>query len=1046
MLKLNGLYGLILIMLLGSSVLAALPVSPVPVPQQRVITGKVTTTDNEELPGVNIVIKGTTVGTVTDGSGNYSLSVPNNDAVLVFSFIGFVEQEIAAGSRSVINIVLEPAVQSLSEVVVIGYGEVRKSDLTGSVSSVKANELRAVPATSFDQALQGRAAGVQVSHTSGQPGAEASIRIRGISSITAGNEPLYVIDGMLINSNSGDVTAGGTSGPRIGPLSALNPNDIESIEILKDASATAIYGSRGANGVVLITTKRGKQGTSAIDFEAYYGFQQVSKKLDVLNASQFGEFVNEARANAGQLPAYVNPENLGKGTDWQEEIFRVAPIQSYQLSFSGGTEKTQYAISGGLFDQEGIIINTGFKRYSFRSNINTQLTNRLSVGTNLALAQTSGTTANTGLQFISPGVVGAALTMNPILPVYDPHERGGYTYENVIGGGPVMVGTVAANPVAELMGTDVKSTSSRVIGNMFATYKFIDGLVFKTSLGIDAVSSRDRSFQPSWLRASRSVQGIAGIATIEAMTWLNENTLTYDKRLRENDHFNVVVGFTAQEFQNESLSSLVFGASDQLGYHRLSLASDPQSPSNGESRWSMISYLGRAQYSLNDKYLFTVTGRVDGSSKFSADNKYSFFPSAAAAWRISQESFMDNVTAVSDLKLKASVGVIGNQAIGPYASLPLVASYGQGVFNNGPNVISYTASQPQSYNNPDLKWETTRTINAGFDAGFFDGRIQLTAEYYQKYTYDLLLSTPIASTTGFEQTILNVGNVENNGFDLELSSVNVASSRALQWNTSLNFSLVRNKVTKLATENDVQLGSGLILREGESVGTFYGYQFDGIFQSDAEASSSAVFANQVSGAGRARAGDRKYRDINSDGVIDEQDRMIIGNALPDFTWGLNNNLTYKNISLSFFIQASHGNDMINLNQLFLEDMTAIHNVSTDAWEKRWTPENPSNEYPRVLANRTTDVGVVSSKFIEDASYVRLKNVTLGYNLPASLLQQMRMRSFRVFASATNLLTITGYKGYDPEGSSYGTSTAYPGVDQGRYPLTKTYTFGLNLGF
>ena len=1046
MLKLNGLYGLILIMLLGSSVLAALPVPPVPVPQQRVITGKVTTTDNEELPGVNIVIKGTTVGTVTDGSGNYSLSVPNNDAVLIFSFIGFVEQEIAAGSRSVINILLEPAVQSLSEVVVIGYGEVRKSDLTGSVSSVKANELRAVPATSFDQALQGRAAGVQVSHTSGQPGAEASIRIRGISSITAGNEPLYVIDGMLINSNSGDVTAGGTSGPRIGPLSALNPNDIESIEILKDASATAIYGSRGANGVVLITTKRGKQGTSAIDFEAYYGFQQVSKKLDVLNASQFGEFVNEARANAGQLPAYVNPENLGKGTDWQEEIFRVAPIQSYQLSFSGGTEKTQYAISGGLFDQEGIIINTGFKRYSFRSNINTQLTNRLSVGTNLALAQTSGTTANTGLQFISPGVVGAALTMNPILPVYDPHERGGYTYENVIGGGPVMVGTVAANPVAELMGTDVKSTSSRVIGNMFATYKFIDGLVFKTSLGIDAVSSRDRSFQPSWLRASRSVQGIAGIATIEAMTWLNENTLTYDKRLRENDHFNVVVGFTAQEFQNESLSSLVFGASDQLGYHRLSLASDPQSPSNGESRWSMISYLGRAQYSLNDKYLFTVTGRVDGSSKFSADNKYSFFPSAAAAWRISQESFMDNVTAVSDLKLKASVGVIGNQAIGPYASLPLVASYGQGVFNNGPNVISYTASQPQSYNNPDLKWETTRTINAGFDAGFFDGRIQLTAEYYQKYTYDLLLSTPIASTTGFEQTILNVGNVENNGFDLELSSVNVASSRALQWNTSLNFSLVRNKVTKLATENDVQLGSGLILREGESVGTFYGYQFDGIFQSDAEASSSAVFANQVSGAGRARSGDRKYRDINSDGVIDEQDRMIIGNALPDFTWGLNNNLTYKNISLSFFIQASHGNDMINLNQLFLEDMTAIHNVSTDAWEKRWTPENPSNDYPRVLANRTTDVGVVSSKFIEDASYVRLKNVTLGYNLPASLLQQMRMRSFRVFASATNLLTITGYKGYDPEGSSYGTSTAYPGVDQGRYPLTKTYTFGLNLGF
>ncbi len=1044
--KLHGFSWLMLLSIMVSHAMAADDLTPVSALQQRVVTGKVTTTDNEDLPGVNIVIKGTTIGTVTDVSGAYSLSVPNDNAILVFSFIGYAEQEISVGSRSVIDVVLEPTVESLSEVVVIGYGEVRKSDLTGSVSSVKANELRAVPATSFDQALQGRAAGVQVSHTSGQPGAEASIRIRGISSITAGNEPLYVIDGMLINSSAGDVTAGGTSGPRIGPLSALNPNDIESIEILKDASATAIYGSRGANGVILITTKRGKQGTSTIDFESYYGVQEVSKKLDLLNASQFASFVNEARANAGQLPAYVNPENLGQGTDWQEEIFRVAPIQSYQLSFSGGTEKTQYAISGGLFDQDGVVINTGFKRYSFRSNINSQLTNRISVGTNLALAKTSGTTANTGLQFISPGVVGAALTMNPILPVFDPNERGGYTYENVIGGGPVMVGTVAANPVAELMGTDVLSTSSRVIGNMYATYKIIDGLVFRSSIGIDAVTSRDRSFQPSWLRASRSVQGIAGISTIEALTWLNENTLNFDKRLRENDQLNVVVGFTTQEFENESLSALAFGTSDQLGYHRLSLASDPQSPSNGESRWSMISYLGRAQYSLNDKYLFTVTGRVDGSSKFSADNKYSFFPSAAAAWRISQESFMENVTFVSDLKLKASIGIIGNQAIGPYASLPLVASYGQGVFNNGPNVISYTSSQPQTYNNPDLRWETTRTINAGFDAGLFDGRVQLTAEYYQKFTYDLLLSTPIASTTGFEQTILNVGNVENHGFDLELSTINMASARGLQWNTSFNFSLVRNKVTKLATENDVQLGSGLILREGESVGTFYGYEFDGIFQSDAEASESAVFANQLSGAGRARAGDRKYRDVTPDGVIDEQDRTIIGNALPDFTWGLNNNLSYKNLTLSFFIQASHGNDMINLNQLFLEDMTAIHNVSAEAWGNRWTPENPSNDFPRVLAGRTTDVGVVSSKFIEDASYVRLKNVTLGYNLPSSVLQNISMRSCRIFASATNLLTLTDYKGYDPEGSSYGTSTAYPGVDQGRYPLTKTYTFGINLGF
>lgn len=1013
--------------------------------QEKVVTGKVTSADGETLPGVNILIKGRSAGTVTDADGNYSIAAPGPESVLVFSYIGFSQEEIVVGNQSVINVIMTPSLETLSEVVVIGYGVVKKSDLTGSVSSVKADELKAVPVTSFDQALQGRAAGVQVTQTSGAPGAETSIRIRGVSSILAQNEPLYVIDGMLVNSNTNDVTAGGgvgTTSPRIGPLSAINPSDIESIEILKDASATAMYGSRGTNGVVLITTKRGKKGVNSVNFESYYGVQEISHKVDLLNAQQFAELRNEARINAGQTPVYVNPANLGKGTDWQDEIFRVAPMQNYQLSFSGGDDKTQYVISGGYFDQEGIIINTDFSRYTFRTNINREISKRFSVGTNFSYAHTKGNTTNTGLQVFTPGVVGSALGMNPILPVYNPAEEGGYTKEND-------AGIVIGNPVAEALEHKALSTTTRLLGNVEARYKFTDALEFKTTFGIDGVFARDRAFAPRWLKSAQGSRGEAGIATLEAMTWLNENTLTYDKNVGEKSNINAVVGYTLQEFNNERLASYVFDITDpRMGYNNLRGGTNVQPPTNGTMRWSMVSYLGRVQYSLNSKYLFTVTGRVDASSKFSKENKYAFFPSAAVAWRISDESFMENVDMISDLKLRSSIGIIGNQAIGPYASLPLVAPYGEGVFNNGPTAIPYYSSQPTAYNNPNLKWETTRQFNIGVDVGLWEDRVTLSADYYKKYTYDLLLNTPIPVTSGFNETILNIGNVENRGFDLEINTINTTG--AVKWNTALNFSTFRNKITKLATDSDVMLGSGLILREGESIGTFYGYQFQGIFQTDEAASSSAVMNKQQNVPGneetRARAGDRQYRDIVPDNIIDDKDRTIIGNALPDFTWGLNNNISYNRFNLSFFIQASHGNDMVNLNQQALQDFRGTQNVSAEAGLNRWTPTNPSNKYPRALANQTIDVGILSSAIIEDASYVRLKNITLGYDLPPSILERAHVKNLRVYVSATNLVTLTDYSGYDPEGSAYGTTTAMPGIDQGRYPLTKTYLVGLNIGF
>lgn len=1011
--------------------------------QDRVVEGTVKASSGESLPGVSIVVAGTSNGTVTDVEGKFRISIPSSTSTLTFSYIGYTTQEIVVGDRSRVDVTLEPSLEQLDEIVVIGYGTVKKSDLTGSVSSVKSDELKAVPTTSFDQALQGRAAGVQVMQTSGAPGAEASIRIRGISSITAGNEPLYVIDGMLINSNTADVTAGGGVGsaPRIGPLAAINPNDIESIEILKDASATAIYGSRGTNGVIIITTKHGKKGTGSINFDSYLGFQQPTKTIDMLNASQFAQLVNDARTNAGQLPEYVNPSNMGEGTNWQKELFRTAPMQNYQLSMTGGNDKTQYVVSGGYFDQDGIVVNTDFKRYSFRTNLNTEVNKWFSIGTNFMYAYTKGNSVNTGLQQITPGVIGGALGMNPILPVYDPNREGGYTFENDRG-------TVIGNPVAEAMEHAALSTSSRILGNVEGRVKLTDWLYVKSSFGIDAVSSKDRAFAPAWLKSAQGSQGEAGIATIDAMTWLNENTVNFNKTFANNHNLTAVLGYTVQQFNNERLTSYVFGIDDpRLGYHNMSVARNPQPPVNGETQWTMQSYLGRAQYSIASKYLFTVTGRVDGSSKFSKNNKYAFFPSVAAAWALHEEEFLKSVSFLSELKLRSSIGTIGNQAINPYASLPLVGPYGQGVFNNGSTVNYYTSSQPTSYNNPNLKWETTRQFNVGVDAGAFGGRVQLTVDWFQKYTYDLLLTTPIPTTSGFDNTVLNIGNIKNHGIDVDIRTVNTQG--VVKWNSSLNFSSYRNEVTKLARPTDVILGSGLILREGEPVGTFYGYKFAGIFQTDEEAANSPVFNGQqdtpANAVTRARAGDRKYVDVNPDGVIDEKDRAILGNALPKFTWGFNNNLAYQNFNLSFFFQGSYGNKMANLNSIPMEDFRGTQNVSAEAGLNRWTPENPSNRYPRALANRTIDVGTFSSVVVEDASYVRLKNVTFAYNLPSALLNRIGTKSLRVYVSGTNLFTWTKYTGFDPEGSSFGTSTAYPGVDQGRYPLTKTYTVGLNIG-
>lgn len=1005
------------------------------------ITGKVTAESGEVLAGVTVQVKGTTNITTTTNDGTFTITLQGNESVLTFSYVGYVNQEVNVKSKTTVNVVMVADKNELSQVVVIGYGTVKKSDLTGSVVSVKADDLKAVPVTSFDQALQGRAAGVQVTQLSGKPGAETSIRIRGTTSINAGNEPLYVIDGMLISSDGSDQSTGGTLGPRIGPLAAINPNDIESIEILKDASATAIYGSRGANGVVIITTKRGRAGKGTVTLDSYYGQQQIANKIEVLDAHQFGDFVNEAKLNANQTPIYVNPKNL-ETTDWQDAIFRKAPMANYQLTFSGGDEKTKYSITGAYFAQDGIIKSSNFKRYSFRSNLDREVSKRLTVGTSVTYARVTSNGVLTNAGTIVPGVVTDALLFNPILPIYDSTVVGGYTYENDRG-------KLLGNPVAEVDKYNSYTTSSRFFGNVYARYKLFEGLEFKTSFGADAFSNKESSYGPYYLKRAQASKGEAVLGTVQGLTWLNENTLTYNKQFKNEHSLNAVAGFTLQQFQNESLFVYAFDfPDDRTGYHDISAALNPQKPFNSESKWSLVSFFGRVNYTIKDKYLFTVTGRSDGSSKFAEGNKYGFFPSGAFAWRVSKENFMKNVTAISDLKFRVSYGVVGNQAIPPYQSLALVGPYGEGVFNSSQGSEVYTGREPLSYVNKNLKWESTKQFDIGFDISMFNNRITFTGDYYNKKTFDLLLSTPIPTTSGFTTTLLNVGNIVNKGFDLDLKTINTTG--ALRWTSAINVSINKNEMTNLNTNTDVLLPGGIILREGLPIGTFYGYVFDGIFQSDAEAASSPVLIGQEptspNPASVAKAGDRKYKDINNDGVINANDRTILGNAQPKFTWGFNNTFSYKNIDLSFFFQGSEGNKMANLNNLDLLNFTGQNNVLAEAALNRWTPENPSNKYPRALSSGSVDVGIFSSNIVEDASYIRLKNVTLGYRMPANILKRTGIQSLRIYAGATNLLTITDYTGYDPEANTYGQSTTLIGIDYGGYPQTKTYTIGINVGF
>lgn len=997
--------------------------------QKKQITGKVVDNNNTSIIGANIIEAGTSNGTITDMDGNFSLNVAAN-AILHVSYIGYLEQEIETEGRTHLNIILKEDTKALDEVIVVGYGTMKKSDLTGAVSSVKTSDIQQTPMTSIDQGLVGRASGVQVIQTSGMPGAVASIRVRGSSSLQAGNEPLYVIDGFPVYSGDGFGQTGGNA--QISGLSSINPSDIESIEILKDAAATAIYGARAANGVVLITTKSGKKGQDLISIEANYGIQQVAKKIDVMNAQEYAVLVNEAYTNDGLAPWYNEQRmaeivSMGKGTDWQDLVFRRAITQNYLLNFSGGDEKTTYSISGNYLNQEGVIINSDFERFSLRLNLDRKIKNNFKVGAHINTSHTITNAVATDSEGNSTGVVNGALKMNPIQTIYENEETKEYTQAN-------SPGVIIANPYATAKEQLFKNGQSRLLGDMYIEWEFIPNLLFRTSVGTDVIYFKGNRYTPSTIYQANGL-ATGNINVNRSINWLNENTLTWTRTL-DNHSFNLLGGFTLQQNNSEgvSASSSAF-VNDVLTYNDLGSGSVYNSPGSSATQWNMISYLGRINYSYRDRYLFSANARFDGSSRFGENNKYGFFPSASAGWRISEESFMEPLRSIiSNLKLRASYGFTGNTEIGLYESLPTLGSVDWIIGNQ-----LVTGFFPNKIPNPDLKWERTGQFDLGVDIGLIDNRIRITSDLYRKKTTDLLYNVAIPSASGFETMLKNIGSVENKGLELSIESDNFVNE--FVWNTNFNIAFNRNKVLELGGEPYKEIGGGDILKTGsfrrlivgEPIGVFYGYKFDGIFQSEEEVQK---LTTQPSPLG---VGYRRYKDLNGDGAVDSSnDRMILGDSNSDFFGGLTNNLSYKGLELNIFFQYSYGNEIFNFNAIELETPTGGNNVFRELLN-RWTPTNPSQTYPKATTNRAA---LVSDRWVEDGSYLKLKTVSLSYSFPE--LKSNFFRSMRLYLTGQNLITWTSYRGYDPEVSFRGASTLQGGEDFGGYPQARTFMMGIQL--
>ncbi|WP_299212751.1 TonB-dependent receptor [uncultured Aquimarina sp.] len=1024
--------------------------------QEDSISGTVTDQDKLPLPGVTVLVKGTTNGALTDFDGNYELTGLSKGDILVFSYVGMQTIEKIVIESGKIDVVMIPEPTDLEQVVVIGYGQSRKKDLTSAISTISADVLEKQVVTNIDQGIQGLVSGVTVTRSSGRPGGAVSVRIRGTTSVTGSNEPLYIIDGVNVQNSESDSfnfsRFGGTGGQTaISPLSALNPNDIESITVLKDASAAAIYGAQSSNGVVLITTKRGKAGKAKISYETYGGIQTVPKLLDMMNLREFAAYSNEVRqspsTNLPPAPQFENPGILGEGTDWQKAIFRAAPITNHQLSISGGKERTKFYASANYFDQDGIIINSGLRRFGLRLNLDYQYNDRIKFGHNINL---SSSLEQIGLNDSRNGTITSALRQTPDVPVRNPDGTFG-SPENGLGN------TGALNPVAASEIRNSTLERFKVNGNIYLDLKLANNLKFRSDLGYDYNTAKTESFFPTFDFGSLS-NGLnsAFKSANEGLYYLFKNYLTYTPQIG-NHGLDILLGTEAQKVQFQGLSGQRsdFPSNDIPG---LNTGDAETSLSESfEGAQSLLSYFGRINYNYNSKYFLSASLRYDGSSKFGPNNRWGLFPSVSAAWVVSDEPFMEGIaSAWSYFKIRAGYGTSGNQDINNFLYLS---------FLRNQNTALGSGFSLANFANADVAWESLISPNLGVELGFVDNKIRLDVDVYRKTSKDFLATRPVPgflgslntlSFIGVNAPVENFGEMINDGIDVTLNTKNVTNEK-FSWDTNIVFSLYRNEITELSGENDAIIGT---LRDeeiiadltrsevGQPIGMFYGFVTDDLFRTQEELDNGVIPAestrNEATGTW---IGDVRFKDLNGDGTIDDNDRTFIGNPHPDFTYSITNNFRYGMFDLSVFLQGSYGNDIYNYTRTYIEGVNRFNANQAATVIDRFSASNTDGSLPRYSDGDKNGNNRVSDRFIEDGSYLRIQSVTFGCTLPKDTFGKTKIfDQIRVYTTIQNLYTFTDYSGYDPEVGSLNQSALFKGIDFGRYPVPRTMTLGLNVQF
>ena len=996
------------------------------------MSGKVLSADDSTpLPGVNVAVKGTTRGTTTDANGDYRISVPNTQAVLVFSSVGSITQEVAVGNRSTVNIKIETDTRALNEVVVVGYGTQKKSQTTGAISSVSAKEIAELPITNARQALQGRAAGVDVIQTGSKPGSGVTVRIRARRSINASNDPLYVLDGIPLAGNIDDV----------------NPNDISGMEVLKDASATAIYGSRGANGVILVTTKRGKSGKTAVAYDGYYGVSTPQGLIDVLDGPQFAEYKRESRralgagtggykdqaGNAvptGQTNAFADGVlfepierdgiTANRTTDYQSFLLRTGKIQSHNVSVLGGSEKTQFGLSVGYFNDVGIIKNQDFSRYNFRLAIDHQINKRIRVG----LTSLGAYSIQNGDNF---NPYGGSLQENPLGKPYD--DNGNLIFLPTSDG-------LRTNPIAEVIsGAQIDRTKRiRMFNSLYGSWNIIDGLTYRVNFGPDFTNRRVGRFIGSQTNARRGGEPTGFTGYEYQFNYTLENILNYQKTLAGVHNFNVTAlhSFQRDDFENGNMSVTGIPAETQE-YYNFGQATIINGINTGLTQWTLNSYMGRINYDYNDKYLLTVTGRVDGSSRFGANNKYGFFPSAALGWNLSNEPFLKGSSWVDLLKLRVSYGATGNTAINPYQTQTLLTrtTYAFG------NSAAY-GYRPNTIGNSDLKWETTTTGNLGMDFSLYRGRVSGSLEVYRALTTDLLLADQLPGTSGYDAVLRNVGKTRTQGVEVTLSTVNVKSPSGFKWTTDIQWAKNQESIVELFNGKVDDIGNARFI--GQPLTAYFDYKKIGIWQLGEE-TQAASFGRKV---GEIKVEDNNGRTTDGkltgqpDGKVNADDRIIIGSQVPDFSMGMTNRFTYKGFDFSFFLFARVGSTIRSgFHTSFNSLAGRYNNLDIDYW----TPNNPTNDFPRPNQSQESPAFGNTLQYYS-GTFLKVRNINIGYNLPESITQKMRISGLRVYASAQNFFNFSEYrsryKGIDNE--------SFDSVNENQSPATKQFTVGINAKF